>query len=126
MDHDIWEGGSLNQKRPRPEIKGIFDDTESTLFESFAESSAGTALGYVIKGGGILLAAFILGLIICFANGFGSHLWHDSLTICMGGGGSCHTYTDFMIIGEDYYTHALTVVIDGQLREFHNVQWSLN
>lgn len=74
MDHDIWEGGSLNQKRPRPEIKGIFDDTESTLFESFAESSAGTALGYVIKGGGILLAAFILGLIICFANGFGSHL----------------------------------------------------
>lgn len=111
---DIWSGGSI---RKASDGKKYDEWAVQHMINSGKFAREDSGLIDIMKIVGLVLGIFAL----IYFSVCGPAMWHNSLVVCSGG--SCTTYTDWKVIGEDTKTGVLEVWAGGRLQRLSNGTW---
>ena len=111
---DIWSGGSIRK------------DSDGKKYDEWAVQHMINSGKFAREDSGIVDIMKIVGLVLgifalIYFSVCGPAMWHNSLVVCSGG--SCTTYTDWKVIGEDTKTGVLEVWAGGRLQRLSNGTW---
>lgn len=110
---DIWSGSSL--KKSGDPVSSW--ETEFMINRGRFSNQEASGLSTILMCVGLA----IFTIIAVYFSVCGPSMWHNSLVVCSGG--SCTTYTDWKVIGEDTKTGVLEVWAGGRLQRLSNGTW---